>query len=111
MSETKGLVKRVLGFILSIAVIVGVIFGLDVKVNVNDTQDQTSEVVDDTTIAEEESVSETPKVEETETQSPVESTPTEDEEPSVDESVDVDVTEPTDDNQDVVTENTEKGEN
>lgn len=103
MSETKGLVKCALGFILAILVMVGGAFGLDVRVNVDDTNEPTSDVA--------ETVTEEQPVDETETQSPVETTPTEDQEQSVDESVEADVTEPTDNNQDVVTENTEKGEN
>jgi hypothetical protein len=45
MSETKRLVKCALGFILAILMIVGAAFGLDVEVDVNDT-DQNSEVVE-----------------------------------------------------------------
>lgn len=103
MSETKGLVKCALGFILAILVMVGGAFGLDVRVNVDDTNEPTSDVA--------ETVTEEQPVDETETQSPVETTPTEDQEQSVDESVEADVTEPTDDTQETVTENIEKGEN
>lgn len=97
MSETKGLVKCVLGFILSILVIVGGAFGFDVQVNVEDTGETLSEVVE--TITEGEDVSQTDEVVETEEQSTVESAPTEDEEQSADESVEAEVTEPTDDHQ------------
>lgn len=109
MSETKGLVKCVLGFLLAILVIVGGAFGLDVQVNVEDADPAPPEVVETDeveTTTEEQDVSATDEVVETE-QSPVESTPTEDEETSADESVE-EVTETTDDEQSTVT---EKGEN
>jgi hypothetical protein len=117
MSETKGLVKCVLGFLLAILIIVGGIFGLDVKVDVEDTST-------DTTVSEEEvappvqdeitETEETPvdtaenqdvvdEVVDTEN-SPADSTPTEDEQPVVDESGEAEVTQPTDDTEDVVTE-------
>lgn len=105
MSETKGLVKCVFGFMLAILVMVGAAFGLDVQVKVTDTETTQPEVVE--TTAEEKEVTTPDEDVETE-QSPVESTPTEDEEPSVDESVENEVTEPTDETQDTVT---EKGEN
>lgn len=104
MSETKGLVKCILGFLLSILVIVGGAFGLDVQVNVEDAEAAPSEVVKTTT---EETVLTTQDVVEAE-QSTVDSTPTEDEDTSADESVDAEVTEPTDEQQNTVT---EKGEN
>lgn len=110
MSETKGLVKCVLGFLLSILVIVGGAFGLDVQVNVEDTEPAPPEVVETDeveTTTEEQEVSATDEVVETE-QSTVESTPTEDEETSADESVEAEVTMPTDEQQNTVT---EKGEN
>lgn len=109
MSETKNLVKCALGFILAIIVMVGGAFGLDVKVNVDDTNSTNSEAVGN--IAEEPPVEATDEVAENNQQSPVDSTPTEDEVPSVDESVEAEVTEPTDDTQETVTENIEKGEN
>jgi cytoskeletal protein RodZ len=98
MDETKGLVKCVLGFLLSILVMVGGAFGLDVQVRVQDTETKPPDVV--------ESVIYETTTEENK-QSPAESTPTEDEEPSVEESVDTEVTEPTDEQQNTVT---EKGE-
>lgn len=104
MSETKGLVKCVLGFLLSILVIVGGAFGLDVQVNVEDAESAPPEVVETTA---EENVLTTEDVAETE-QSTVESTPTEDVETSADKSVEAEVTEPTDEPQNTVT---EKGEN
>lgn len=110
MSEARGLVKCVLGFLLAILVIVGGAFGLDVQVNVEDAEPAPPEVVETDeveTTTEEHDVSATDEVVETE-QSPVESTPTEDEEPSADELVDAEVTEPTDEEQNTVT---EKGEN
>ena len=110
MSETKGLVKCVLGFLLSILVIVGGAFGLDVQVNVEDAEPTQSEVVETDEVeptTEEHEVSDNEEVVETE-QSTVEPTPTEDEEPSVEESVEAEVTEPTDEPQNTVT---EKGEN
>lgn len=110
MSETKGLVKCVLGFLLAIIVIVGGAFGLDVQVNVEDAETTNSEVVEENfvnTTAEENNVLATDEVVETE-QSPVESAPTEDEEPSEDMSVEAEVTTTTDEIQNVVT---EKGEN
>ena len=109
MSETRGLVKCVLGFLLAILVIVGGAFGLDVQVNVEDAEPAPPEVVETDeveTTTEEQDVSATDEVVETD-QSPVESTPTEDEETSADESVE-EVTETTDDEQNTVT---EKGEN
>lgn len=105
MSETKGLVKCVLGFLLAILVMVGGAFGLDVQVKVTDTETKPPEVVETTAL--EQDVSTTEDVAETE-QSPVESTPAEDQETSADESVEAEVTEPTDEPQDTVT---EKGEN
>lgn len=110
MSETKGLVKCVLGFLLSILVIVGGAFGLDVQVNVEDAETAPTEVVetnDFEATTEEKDVLATEEVVETE-QSTVESTPTEDEEPSADKSVETEVTESTDEPQNTVT---EKGEN
>ena len=119
MSETKGLVKCVLGFLLSILVIVGGAFGLDVQVKVEDAETTTPNVAETTFVETEivetdvvyeqtlEDVLATDEVVETE-QSPVDSTGTEDEEPAVDESVGEEVTEPTDEQQNTVT---EKGEN
>lgn len=113
MSETRGLVKCILGFVLAILVIVGAAFGFDVQVNVEDAEPAPPEVVETDeveTTTEEQDVLATDEVVETE-QSPVESTPTEDEGTSADESVEAEVTEPTDDTQETVTENIEKGEN
>ena len=75
MNETKGLVKCILGFVLSIVVIVGAYFGLDVQVNVEDAAPSPPEVVETTE-----------EVVETE-QSAVETTETVDEEIPVEESV------------------------
>lgn len=105
MNEKKGLAKCILGLLLSILVMVGGAFGLDVQVNVEDAETSPPEVVE--TTAEEKEVTAPDEDVETE-QSPVESTTTEDEEPPVDESVENEVTEPTDETQDTVT---EKGEN
>lgn len=99
MSETKGFVKCVLGFLLSILVIAGGIFGLDVKVEVED-KGATSEVVEDVVVAPVEQETPAPENE----NSPADSTPTEDVQPSVDESVQGEVTQPADNTQDVVTE-------
>ena len=110
MSETKGLVKCILGFLLSILVIVGGAFGLDVQVNVEDAETTPPEVVETDeveTTTEENNVSATDEVVDTE-QSTVKSTQTEDVETSADESVEAEVTEPTDEPQNTVT---EKGEN
>lgn len=108
MSETKGLVKCVLGFLLSILVIVGGIFGIDVKVNVEDTEVEES-VATVTTFEPvvDENDSATDNVVESE-QSPVESTPAEDQEESADESVNEPVTDIPDEPQKIVT---EEGEN
>lgn len=108
MSETKGLVKCVLGFLLSIIVIVGGIFGIDVKVNVEDTEIEES-VATVTTFepVAAENDSTTDDVVESD-QSPAESTPAEDQEESADESVNEDVTDITDKPQNIVT---EEGEN
>lgn len=93
MNETKGLVKCVLGFLLSILVIVGASLGLDVQVKVQDAEVAPPEVVEtaednveevDTT--DDEEVLATEEVVETE-QSTVEPTETEDEGTPVDESV------------------------
>ena len=93
MNETKGLVKCILGLVLSIVVMVGAAFGLDVKVNVQDAEVTTPEVVETTETnveevdtTEDEEVLATEEVVETE-QSTVEPTETEDEETPVDESV------------------------
>ena len=99
MSETKGLVKCVLGFLLSILVIVGGAFGLDVNVDVTDTQTPTSEVGEPPT---EENVEITDEVFETQ-ESPADSTPTEEENSCVDESVEADVTTTTDETETNVT--------
>ena len=110
MSETKGLVKCILGFLLSILVIVGGAFGLDVQVNVEDAEPTPPEVVETDeveTTTEENNVSATDEVVDTE-QSIVDSTPTVDQEQSADESVEEEVTEPTDEPKNTVT---EKGEN
>lgn len=110
MSETKGLVKCILGFLLSILVIVGGAFGLDVQVNVEDAETTPPEVVETDeveTTTEENNVSATDEVVDTE-QSIVDSTPTVDQEQSADESVEEEVTETTDEPQNTVT---EKGEN
>ena len=110
MSETKGLVKCILGFLLSILVIVGGAFGLDVQVNVEDAEPTPPEVVETDeveTTTEENNVSATDEVVDTE-QSIVDSTPTVDQEQSADESVEEEVTETTDEPQNTVT---EKGEN
>ena len=109
MSETRGLVKCFLGFLLAILVIVGGAFGLDVQVNVEDAEPAPPEVVGTDEVeptTEEQDVSATEEVVETE-QSPVESTPTEDEEKSAEDSVE-EVTDQTDEEQNTVT---EKGEN
>ena len=110
MSETKGLVKCILGFLLSILVIVGGAFGLDVQVNVEDAEPTPPEVVETDeveTTTEENNVSATDEAVDTE-QSIVDSTPTVDQEQSADESVEEEVTETTDEPQNTVT---EKGEN
>lgn len=105
MNETKGLVKCVLGFVLSILVMVGAAFGLDVKVNVQDAEVAPPEVVETTETnaeevdaAEDEQVLATEEVVETE-QSTVETTETVDQEPTVEESVENEVTVPTDETQ------------
>ena len=114
MSETKGLVvKCVLGFLLSIIIIVGGIFGLDVKVDVEDTSTDTSvseeevapPVQDEITETEETPVDTTENQDVVDTEnSPADSTPTEDKQPVVDESGEAEVTQPTDDTENVVTE-------
>lgn len=91
MSETRGLVKSALGFLLAILVMVGSAFGLDIQVDMTDTQNQTSDVGRPPT---EENVEITDEVVET-NQSPADSTPTEDSEPCVEDSVDEIVTEAT----------------
>lgn len=97
MKETKGLVKCILGFVLSILVMVGAAFGLDVKVNVQDAEGAPPEVVE-TTETNAEEVDATEAVVETE-QSTVETTETVDQEPTVEESVENEVTVPTDETQ------------
>jgi hypothetical protein len=113
MSENKGLVKCVLGFLLAILVIVGGMFGLDVKVEVEDTSTNTTVLEEEVTPSTQDDVANTEEtpVDTTENKevvdaenSPAESTPTEDEQPSVDESVSEDVADDTDDTQDVATE-------
>lgn len=93
MNETKGLVKCVLGFLLSILMIVGASVGLDVQVRIQDAEATPPEVVgtaetyvEEVENAEGEEVLATEEVVETD-QSPVEPTEAEDEEPTVDESV------------------------
>lgn len=117
MSETKGLVKCVLGFLLSIIIIVGGIFGLDVKVDVEDTSTDTSVSEEEVAPPVQDEITETEEtpVDTTENQdvvdevvdtenSPADSTPTEDKQPVVDESGEAEVTQPTDDTENVVTE-------
>lgn len=113
MSETKGLVKCVLGFLLSIIIIVGGIFGLDVKVDVEDTSTDTPVLEEEVTPPTQDDVANTEEtpVDTTENKevvdagnSPAESTPTEDKQPVVDESGEAEVTQPTDDTENVVTE-------
>lgn len=117
MSENKGLVKCVLGFLLAILVIAGGMFGLDVKVEVEDTSTDTPVLEEEVTQPTQDDVTETEEtpVDTTENQdvvedvvdtenSPADSTPTEDVQPSVDESVSEDVADDTDDTQDVATE-------
>jgi hypothetical protein len=88
MSETRVLVRCALGFILAVLVIVGGIFGFDVKVDIDDTQPPAfEEVSDEATI-----------------ETSADSTPTEDVETSVDESVEEEVALPTDNTEDVATE-------
>ena len=115
MSENKGLVKCVLGFLLALIVIVGGIFGLDIDVEVTDDTQNTL-VSDDNLlpivpnsdkITEETPVDTTDNVVDT-TESPAESTPTEDGNSVVDESAEAEVTEPTDETENIVT---EEGEN
>lgn len=106
MSETRGLVKCILGFVLAILVIVGASFGLDVQVNVEDAAPTQSDVVETDEVeptTEETDVSATEEVVETE-QSPADSTPAEDEDTCVDESVEADVTTTTDEPENTVTE-------
>ena len=109
MSEKKGLVKCILGFLLSILVIVGGAFGLNVQVNVEDAEHAETDVVETNEVetTTEEQVSATDEAVDTE-QSIVDSTPTVDQEQSADEYVDEEVTESTDEQQTTVT---EKGEN
>lgn len=113
MKDTKGLVKCILGFVLSIAMIVGASFGLDVKVNVQDTENTPTEVVETTEAnveevetTTEENVLETEQAtqevteEVVETEQPtVEPTETVDQEPTVEEPVENEVTVPTDETQ------------
>lgn len=99
MSENKGLVRCVLGFLLAILVVVGGIFGLDVKVEVEDTTDVTAPPAVEDVVPNQD---ETPQPETQD--SPAESTPTEDVQPSVDESEQGEVTPPADDTQTDVTE-------
>jgi hypothetical protein len=108
MSENKGLVKCVLGFLLAILVIAGGIFGLNVDVEVTENTENatTSEetfgpVYKD--VPTEVPVDTTDEVVDSD-ESPADSTPTEDEQPVVDESDGAEVTQPTDNTEDVVTE-------
>lgn len=119
MSENKGLVKCVLGFLLAILVIAGGIFGFDVKVEVEDlgtdettleedvALDESTDKTENVADTEEAQVDTTDEVVDTE-DSPADSTPTEDTDASVDESVEGEVTKPTDNTEDVVTEGDNK---
>lgn len=107
MSETKRIVKCVLGFLLAIIIIVGGAVGLDVDVTVQEDAETTQAEVEETVLADPETEENVPIEDETEVgteQSTVESTPTEDEVTSADESADTEVTEPTDETQNTVTE-------
>ena len=122
MNENKNLVKCALGFLLAILVIVGGIFGLDVNVRVNDTSTDAptmeepvaSDVpVDETVVesTENEDAVDTDKVVDDTTDEVVDpehpsgdSAPSEEEQPSVDEPVVDEVTDPTDENEETVTE-------
>ena len=111
MSEKKGLVKCAIGFVLTILVIVGAMFGLNVDVEVSENTENNPTLEEDFVgpLKQEghdysdEANAETTDVVETD-ESPADSTPTEDEQPSVDESGEADVTQPTDDTENVVTE-------
>lgn len=98
MSEIKGLVKCALGFILTLAVVFGSIYGLNAEADVTDTDNPISE--EEAVPTEEETATATDEV----VESPADSTPTEEETPCVDESVEAEVTEPTDEPETTVTE-------
>lgn len=99
MSETRTLVKCVLGFLVAILVVAGGIFGFDIKVDVTDAP----AFEEDVASTEKAPVDTTVEVEDTEN-SPADSTPTEDNQPSVDESVQDDVATSTDNNETIATE-------
>lgn len=112
MSENKGLVKCAIGLVLTILVIVGAMFGLNVDVEVTDSAENTLALGDDfigpiqeeAEIDSEQEVADTSNEVVDENQSPADSTPTEDEQPVVDESDGAEVTQPTDETENVVTE-------
>lgn len=110
MNETRSIVKGALGFLLAILVIVGAVFGIDVKVDVEDQgatepafeETATTEQTDGAT-SEKEKPSTTQQVVETQ-ESPAKSTQARDENVRVDESVMTDVANQTDKPQNVATE-------
>lgn len=107
MSETKGIVRCVIGFFAIVAIIVGSIFGLDVKVDINDTETtealvETEAPMENEVKAEEPTDATVPVVDENDT--PAESTPTEDANESVDETVEENVANDTADTTEQATE-------
>jgi preprotein translocase subunit SecF len=111
MSETRSMVKSVLGFLLVIVVIIGGVFGFNVEVDIEDEKNPSAEtVVDESTfIGPPETEAETSQMEDDEKDEVVKDTTTEDEkdtdsavttpvekdETDVDNSADTEVAEPT----------------
>lgn len=110
MNETRSMVKSALGLILALVVVVGGIYGFNVKVEVQDTEVEAQETtaveapkattatVAQTTDDESEA---TQPVATQEPMSTTVSTPVVDEQPDVDNSADTEVTEPTEEEQTV----------
>ena len=95
MSETRSMVKSVLGFALAILVIVGGIFGLNVKVEVEDTAPISDECEDAVPYVEE-NADEQP-TENVNDNTPTDTSPVDGETTDEDNSADTEVAEPTED--------------
>lgn len=91
MSETRGLVKCVLGLLLVVGIIAGGLMGFDVKVQVADTDNSVVETTDEDVVVDTENT-------------PADATPTEDVEQSVDTSEQDEVATPTDEQENTATE-------
>lgn len=103
MNETKAMVKTVLGFLLVVVILIGGMFGFDVKVDITDQNAETTVAEDDVLLptetqkdveGKEQSTSQTSS-DKIPCETIADSTPVVEETTDVDNSVDTEVTEPT----------------